>query len=307
MIALRPGALVLLSILAAGAARAQNLPGDEVLSKVLPDDGTWELVAEGLGATDAACADADGHLAFADGAAGGLRRLGRDGGVTVVIPPGPRAPRIVALALGPDRRLYAALAGPRGALVTLQPDGPATTLVPDARATAVAVTKRGHVYFTDPTRGEVRMIDPGARPRRPPRTVARGLAGPNGLALSPDGGTLAVAERDGAHVWAFRVEPNGDLTYGAPWMELRAPVGETRAGGDAMVVDADGRYYVASPVGVQMFDWTGRMGGVIASPPAGPPTSVAFAGPDRGWLYATSGGQVFRRPMKVRGARAPGE
>jgi hypothetical protein len=45
-------------------ARAQNLAGDEALSKVLIDGEGWQLVADGLGFTDAACADAEGNFYF---------------------------------------------------------------------------------------------------------------------------------------------------------------------------------------------------------------------------------------------------
>lgn len=56
---------------------AQNLRGDEALSKILPNPDTgWELVADGLGFTDAACSDDAGNFYFCD--------LGKGSGITKI-------------------------------------------------------------------------------------------------------------------------------------------------------------------------------------------------------------------------------
>jgi len=49
-------------------------------------------------------------------------------------------------------------------------------------------------------------------------------------------------------------------------MELRSPVNRPDSGGDGMTVDHEGRPFIISHVGIQMFDATGRLGGVIAKP-----------------------------------------
>ena len=69
-------------------------------------------------------------------------------------------------------------------------------------------------------------------------------------------------------------------------MELRSPVNRPDSGGDGMTVDHEGRPFIISHVGIQMFDATGRLGGVIAKPSDKACVSVAFAGPDSSWLYA---------------------
>ena len=56
-----------------------NLGGDEALSKVLPNDGDWELVGEGYGFTDAACSDSEGNFYFSDLPKGVLYKVGTDG------------------------------------------------------------------------------------------------------------------------------------------------------------------------------------------------------------------------------------
>ena len=74
------------------------------------------------------------------------------------------------------------------------------------------------------------------------------------------------------------------------------------SGGDGMTTDSQSRYYVTSHAGIQMFDWTGRLGGVIAKPSDKACVSVAFAGPDNQYLYACASDKVFRRKTLVKGA-----
>ena len=70
-----------------------------------------------------------------------------------------------------------------------------------------------------------------------------------------------------------------------------------------MATDVHGRYYVTSAEGLQMYDPTGRMGGVIATPNLDVPlVSVCFAGPNHSWLYVANGGTIYRRKTKTAGA-----
>jgi len=49
-----------------GFLNAQNLTGDEALSKVLIEGEGWQEIASGFGMTDGACGDAEGNLYFSD-------------------------------------------------------------------------------------------------------------------------------------------------------------------------------------------------------------------------------------------------
>jgi sugar lactone lactonase YvrE len=69
---------------------------------------------------------------------------------------------------------------------------------------------------------------------------------------------------------------------------------------------AGSRGRLGSYVGIQMFDATGRLGGVITKPSDKPCVSVAFAGRDRSWLYACVSDKVFLRKTLTHGFYLPG-
>jgi enterochelin esterase family protein len=73
-----------------------------------------------------------------------------------------------------------------------------------------------------------------------------------------------------------------------------------------MAVDQQGRSFITSHMGIQMFDATGRLGGVIAKPSEKACVSVAFAGADRSWLYACAADKVYRRKTLTVGFYLPG-
>ena len=282
-------AAVLLSL----SASAQNLKGDEALSKVLIEGEAWQTVAEGYKFTDAACGDDAGNFYFADVAAGtSIVRIDLAGLVASVVT---NTPRISGLKFGPDGRLYACTQSPKKQVVAFElPSGHMTVLAEDVQPNDLVVTRHGHVYFTETGKGQVTVITKDGQMR----AAAKGILAPNGIGLSPDHGTLAVSEYTGTNVWLFRIDADGGLSAGDRNMELRTPVGTTRSEGDGMAVDSQGRYYVTSALGIQMFDSTGRLGGVIARPQAKGTVSCAFAGARRSYLYVCSSDKVFRRKIQ---------
>jgi enterochelin esterase family protein len=70
-----------------------------------------------------------------------------------------------------------------------------------------------------------------------------------------------------------------------------------------MTSDAQGRYYVSSHLGVQVFDPTGRMCGVLPNPGDKGMTSVGFAGPNMEFMYVTCGDKIYRRKVQANGNR----
>jgi len=290
--------ILLVPLLAALAvtASAQNLAGDEALSKVLIEGEDWQLMAEGLGFTDAACSDAEGNFYFFDlGKGTGIRKVTPDGKVSTFID---NTPKCSGLKFGPDGRFYACTQGPKKQVIAIEvPGGKVTVLADDVQPNDLVVSHKGYAYFTETGKGQVTIVDAKGQVR----VGAKNINAPNGLTLSPDQATLAVSEYKGTNVWTYRVNPDGSLDAGSRYMELRSPVGKADSGGDGSTTDAQGRYYVTSHLGIQMFDSTGRLGGVIAKPTNKGCVSVAFAGPGHEYLYACASDKIFRRKMKAKG------
>jgi enterochelin esterase family protein len=201
---------------------------------------------------------------------------------------------------GADGRLYACVA--RGRIVVVfDQEKKMTQLAAEVRPNDLVVTHDGNLYFTMTPTSEIRRIDPEGKMT----VVSSGeVTKPNGITLSPDQGTLAVSNHGGKHVTVFRIKADGTLDAADDYMTMRTPVADPEiAKGDGMATDVHGRWYVTTELGLQMFDPTGRMGGVIAKPVEGIPlVSVCFAGPNHEYLYVANGGKIYRRKTKTRGA-----
>lgn len=275
-----------------GAARAQDM----ALSMVLIDHEGWQQVAEGYQFTDAACADAEGNFYFADvGKGKSINKISPDGKVSVHID---NTPKISGLKFGPDGRIYAACQAPKQ-IAAFDKDGKMTVVAEGAEPNDLVVTAKGDIYYTDTGKKQVVLVD--AKGNR--RAVDTGINKPNGITLSPDQGTLAVSDYGGVNVWVFRIEKDGSLSAREPYMTARNAFGKEVSGGDGSTTDTAGRYYVTSDVGIQVFDPTGRMCGVIAKPQGNKAAvSVAFAGPGHHYLYAASTDKIYRRKTQATGA-----
>ncbi len=289
-----------------------NLKGDDALVKILPQEGGWEQVMDGLGFTDAACSDADGNFYFSDLRAAKLYKVGADGKATVWFEGNPK---ISGMKFGPDGRLYAAsqgsVSGPKDekkTIVAIDPDSKKVTVIAtDVTPNDLVVSKAGWIYFTDTAAGTVIMCPTQTRKMPRPRVAAGGINKPNGIGLTPNGKFLFVSEYGGTNVWSFMLNDDGTPSAGERYMDLRAPVNRSDSGGDGMTVDQDGRTFITSYAGIQIFDPTGRLSGVLAKPGDKGCVSVAFAGTDRSWLYACATDKIFRRKTLTKGIFLPGK
>lgn len=273
---------------------AQDMP----LSQVLIEGEDWEPVVTGYNFTDALESDAEGNLYFSDVKGGtAVFKVDHEGKVTEFVT---ESPGISGLQWGANGTLYACVSKDQR-VVAITPGGATKELAAAVRPNDLVVTHDGNLYFTMTPTSEIRRIDPqGAM-----TVVSSGVVTkPNGITLSPDQGTLAVSDHGGKYVWVFRIDADGALSHPENYMTMRTPVVDPEiAKGDGMATDIHGRYYVTTAVGLQMFDPTGRLGGVIATPdPSAGLVSVCFAGPDHAWLYVANGGTIYRRKTLTKGA-----
>lgn len=281
---------VLLSGLAVRSLPAQDMPLTQVL---LPGEG-WALLGEGYGFTEGPAVDRDGNVYFSDIPNHRIHRIDLDGKITVFAE---QTASTNGLMFGPDGRLYGCRDGEKK-IVAYKPDGTFEEIAEAQSSNDIVVTSKGGIYVTDRPNESVVFVAPD----RTKKVVASGFL-PNGVILTPDEGTLVVTDSRAPHLWAFRVEPDGSLKFKDRYYgPLQTPVGRDTAGSDGMTVDKDGHLYVATHLGIQMFDPTGRLGGTIAKPQNKFLANVVFGGPKFEYLYATCSDKVYRRRTKTAGA-----
>jgi gluconolactonase len=137
----------------------------------------------------------------------------------------------------------------------------------------------------------------------PPIVCAADFDRPNGLAFSPDEQRLYVADTSRYHVRVFDVAPDGSLSGGAIFAELR---GEGGGRPDGLKVDARGNLWCTGPGGVWVFSPEGEHLGCVRVPER-QTANVAWgqSGEDPGepWtcLYMTSHVALYRLRLTVPG------
>ena len=282
------------------------LKGDMTILRQLIPGENWQVVAENLGFADAPCPDAQGNFYFCDMKAPAVYKVSATDGKRTEI----SNESVSGLKFGPDGLLYACQ-GAKSRVISIDPQsGAVKEIAAGVKPNDLAVSSDGFIYITETGQQKVTRIQIKSGEVT---TADTGIAGPNGIALSSDGGTLAVSEYTGENVWTFRVNADASLDAKMPTMTLRLPIdpkGEFKSAepppyqsaskGDGMAVDKSGRYYVTSALGIQIFDPTGRHCGVLAKPnEAKPLTSCTLAGANHEYLYVTNGDTVFRRKLKV--------
>jgi gluconolactonase len=275
-------------------APVPEVKGDLALSGLLIPGKGWEAVVEDGKFVDAPCTDAEGNFYYSDlGAGTGVHKIAPEGARSVF---NAKAVGISGMKFGPDGRLYACV-NKEKKVVAIDAKGDVEVLLADIGCNDLVVTHKGQVYVTETGKKQVVLIEgPGKA-----RAVDVGITAPNGLALSPDQETLAVSDYAGAAAWAFRVEVNGDLRGRMPVFPYRdfGPTVESK--GDGMTCDLQGRWYVSTQAGVQVYDPNGRPIGLVLAPTPAAVTSVALSGPGLNWLYALTQGKIYRREVKATG------
>ncbi|PHS12708.1 MAG: hypothetical protein COA78_07940 [Blastopirellula sp.] len=280
------------ALFTASLLHAQDMP----LSDVLIDGEGWQLVSEGHKFTEGPAVDAAGNFYFVDVPSDTIFKHDVESGKTSTFVQG--AGKCSGLMFGPDGRLYASQNANRK-VIAIDAKGTIEVIAEELGANDLVVDSKGGIYSTDPKEHQVWYVAPGGEKR----VVAKDIETPNGIILWGDQSTLVVADTRGKHLWAFRVEADGSLTQRSPIYTCRLPLGETASGADGMTVDSQGRLYVATALGVQMFDSQCRISGVILKPQQAFLSNVVFAGKDLDVMFVTTADKVYRRKTKATGLR----
>jgi gluconolactonase len=157
----------------------------------------------------------------------------------------------------------------------------------------------GTLYFTDPPFGLPDGFDDAAKelPFSGVYAVADGvvslvtgeLAGPNGIALSPDERWLYVGDWDPEHKAVMRY----DVDRGGPGELLCDLTGERGEDAiDGIEVGPQGRLYVCGPGGIWVLSPEGQKLELIELPEA--PHNLAWGDPDGRSLYVTAMTSIYR-------------
>ncbi|NOU36696.1 MAG: SMP-30/gluconolactonase/LRE family protein [Kiritimatiellaceae bacterium] len=241
----------------------------------------------------------DGGLVFSDIQGNTLYRWTEKEGLTVFRKPSENSN---GNTLDPQGRLITCRHGMRDVIRT-EVDGTLTVLASAFGGKKlnspndVVVQSGGTVWFTDPSYGikpvqkeqpfnAVYRLDPGAAE---PVAVITNLNYPNGLAFSPDGTFLYVAESDWKikpnFVMRYSVAADKTLTNGIRFCQVES------GAADGLRVAADGRLFCTSGLGVEVFDTNGKRLGVIRTP--APASNCCFT-PDGKTLFVTARTAVYR-------------
>ena len=290
---------------------------------VVKADTRVEVVREGFEGTEGPVALKDGTILFTENRADRIVKIAPNGKASTFLQ---NTGSANALAIGADDTLIAAQTNP-AVIAVLQPTAKVLAKAygskPFNRPNDLAVSRAGNVYFSDPGAGGGQAAGQATRqPAAPPPTpalywidgkgkvtlITNEIGRPNGVALSPDEKTLYVANTAGEALIAYTVQPNGSVSDRRDFAKLagiEATPNGPNSGADGIVVDKDGRVYVATNIGVQVLSPEGAALGVIALPKK--PQNLVFGGADHSRLYVVGRGSVYRIATLTRGVDRPGK
>jgi len=283
------------------------------------EPGPWERVAGGFEFTEGPVwSPTDGALLFSSPNTNTIYRLDPDAGkVTVFRPKSGYAgadigrylqPGSNGLTFDPQGRLVLCQHGNRRVL-RVNPHGD-TTVVADAyrgrllnSPNDVVCRSDGSVWFTDPPFGRPGMADDPDReldfagvfrvgPGGEVALIDDSLAGPNGIAFSPDESVLYVGNWDPQHkvVVRYELDGSGSVLGREVFYDMTDAPGEDAV--DGIKVDVEGNLYVCGPGGIWVLSRAGERLGLLELPEA--PHNLAFGGSDSRDLYVTALSSVYR-------------
>jgi gluconolactonase len=251
--------------------------------------------------------DMQGNLYFSDVSANKIYKIDKNGEISVFLEPSGHAN---GLMFGNKDKLLVCQMD--GQLVSINPETKKVTILTDkykgTRYNApndLVVDKNGGVYFTDPLFRAPEPLPQGNQAvyyRSADGKVIKlidDLKAPNGIILSPGEKTLYVIPSMQKNMWAYPVDSPGKLGEGSIFCELTQTEGRDNSGGDGVSIDSKSNLYIASGLGIQIFNPEGKLLGIIKFPEQ--PANVTFGGPEMKTLYVTARTSLYSAEMEVSG------
>ncbi|MFT4045868.1 MAG: SMP-30/gluconolactonase/LRE family protein [Solimonas sp.] len=270
---------------------------------VVAADTPIEFIKDGFEGTEGPIALSDGSLLFTETRANRITKIAVDGTTSTFLD---NTNGSNALAFNGERELISVqtvkpqvgVIWPADRVRVLAADFEGAPLL---RPNDLVVDKTGGVYFSDPG------VAPKPGEPQPVKSLyyvsaagkltrlATDIDRPNGVQLSPDEKTLYVANTSGEFLLAYDIVKPGQLGQRRDFAKLagyRQTDNGWASGADGLAVDAKGRVYVATNVGIEVFSAKGQALGIVELPKQ--PQNIAFAGPGKHTLYAVGRGAAYR-------------
>ena len=270
------------------------------LTNIPPD---FRILASDVRGPEGPAIDSEGRLHLVSAEDGAIFRVSTDGDLSQVAHTGGRPNGLVFNSSGDMFVADAALK----AVLKIDNAGNTEVFVEDYEGTNfggpndLCFLPNGDLLFTDPIRRP--HPDPAISPvyRVTPEgkvsAFANELAYPNGIAVSPDGNHVYVAESRAQRLIAFTIDVTGKLLDQVLVRRFREP-----GNPDGLAVDVDGNILQSLP-GIRAIAYLSASGDLIDlyHVPDWAPTNLAFGGEDMKTVYVCGAAQnsvyEFRHPV----------
>jgi gluconolactonase len=329
------GLLLLISVFANMAMAQKSYPTmgkiiyeDPAFEKLLPKDSKIEVLASGFEWSEGPVWVKDGgYLLFSDVPKNKVYKWEEKSGLSVFLEPSGYTGRGVysdepgsnGLIIDSKGRLVSCEHGDRRISAMPLNVGGKITLADNFEGKRfnspndVVEHSNGSYYFTDPPYGMMKKHEDPSR-ELPYFGVYRigkdgkvslqidNLTRPNGLAFSPDGKTLYVAQSDPEKaIWmSYPIDANGNAGKGTLLYDATPMVKKGMNGlPDGLKIDKDGNLWSSGPGGMIILSPTGKLLGRIEM---GELTANCAWGDDGTTLYITADGYVCRVKTNTKGA-----
>jgi gluconolactonase len=299
--------------------------GRAPLGRIVPPDARLERVAGGFEFTEGPVWTRDGALLFSSPNTNTIYRWASAGTVAVFRPKSGYTgtdigrytqPGSNGLTFDSEGRLTICQHGNRR-IIRVEPHGNITVLAETYAGKRLnspndlVFASDGTLYFTDPPFG---LPGTFADPKKelPFSGVFRvrdgivslitpDLAGPNGIALSPDERHLYVGnwDPDSKVVMRYTLGPGGSVTGGEVFFDMTGAEGDDAI--DGLKVDVAGHVYVCGPSGIWLLSPRGEHLGTLRIPES--PHNLAWGDEDARTLYITALTSIYRIRLAIPGVR----
>jgi len=282
------------------AKENSSIPGVGPVSPVKKVQGNFEF-------TEGPAWDTEGNLYFSDVSANKIYKMNKNGETSVFFEPSGHANGLMF-----ERKNKLLVCQMDGQLIAINTETKKTTILSDKyegnRFNApndIVVDENGGIYFTDPRFRAPKPLPQGKEAvyyRSTDGKITRlrdNSKGPNGIILSPDEKMLYVIPTMQKDMRAYPVTSPGALGEGRIFCELTQMEGKDNSGGDGVTIDTKGNLYIASALGIQVFNPEGKLLGIIKFPEQ--PANVTFGGPEMKTLYVTARTSLYSVEMEIAG------